>query len=173
MNRLVAFGVSGWLALAAVGACQGPDSFDRAHPAGSSGGGGGKVVGVGGHGVGGNGVAGSGPGGRGVGGTGMGGTTGAGGTGTGGRGTGGRTGDAGTNCITAIQSGGYAAPSTPACSACKDNQLSLTDKCMGMIDCLAPLWPCTACFTNCLNNVGGSGAVDACVRALTAAACGP
>ena len=197
MNRLVAFGVSGWLAFAALGACQGPDSFDRPHE-GGVGGAGGKIAGVGGHGVGGNGVAGSGAGGVGMGGRGMGGmtatggrgvggagiggaratggTTGAGGTGTGGRGTGGRTGDAGgTNCITAIQGAGYAFSPAAPCSACMENGNSLTVKCMQMIDCLGAGWPCTGnCKTTCLNSVGGSGPLSGCVDALlTAAGCGP
>jgi hypothetical protein len=190
MNRLVAFAISGWLGFALVGACRGPDSFDRPHDAGRAGAGGQIVVGVGGHGVGGNGVGGVvGGGGHGVGGSGAGGTpgvggagatggtTGAGGAGVGGRpGVGGRTGDAGTNCVSAIRIGSYAfAPAAP-CSACIDgNHNSFADKCMTMLDCLELHWPCTGnCESECLNTAGGSGPLSGCVDGLlTAAGCGP
>lgn len=200
MNRRFAFGVLGWFALAALGACQGPDAFYRS-PDGSSPGSGGRLGGsIGGaRGAGGSGLGGM----FGIGGArGLGGVTGAGGargtgglTGSGGRigtgdatgtdgGTGiggatavgGRTGfDGGTGCIATLIGNDYAAAPAAPCSACKDNQLSLTDKCTGMVDCLAPLYPCSgdACFTFCLNRVGGSAPVEACVRALVTAACAP
>jgi hypothetical protein len=128
----------------------------------------------------------SGAGGRTGGSGGGGGTTGAGGTvGTGGRGgstgTGGGTGgaspDAGGgsgNCITDIKNGGYAFPPADPCSACRDNATLLEMKCTAMIDCLQPKWPCSGnCWTECLNQVGGSGVVANCVDELTTAACGP
>jgi hypothetical protein len=93
------------------------------------------------------------------------------GGGAGGTGAGGAGGAA--NCVVAIQNAGYAFPPADPCSACKDNGISLQTKCEGMIDCLASMWPCTGnCHTQCLNTVGGSGVLDACVSALTTASCG-
>jgi hypothetical protein len=55
---------------------------------------------------------------------------------------------------------------------CFDNQTSLEMKCKSMIDCMEAAYPCNAgCQTTCLNTVGGSGVLTACVNALTAAAC--
>jgi hypothetical protein len=75
------------------------------------------------------------------------------------------------NCINQIIASGYAAGTAPPCSACNDgNGNSLTTKCTGMLDCLAP--PKTSAdFTNCLNAVAGSSKVGDCVTALTTAGC--
>jgi hypothetical protein len=179
MNRLLAFGVVGWVVFGALGACQGPDTYDRPFDSGGHGlggqgimgtggrGTGGSLFGVGGRGVGGNiaGVGGSiaGVGGaRGTGGAtvGTGGMTSDGGIGTGGRGTGGRTVDAGANCITTIIANGYAAPPAAPCSACKDNNNnSWETKCTGMLDCMA-LKPQPVSASDeqmCFNQAGGSG----------------
>ena len=142
---------------------------------------GGSSIGTGGEGAGGEGAGGAGAGGAGAGGAGTGGST----DGTGGAGglaTGGSTGthdaatppdSAGNNCLSQVVSNGYACGSTPACGACKDNQTSLADKCQRMLDCYASKYPCTGnCPTDCLNSVGGSGPVKACVEALQTAACG-
>ncbi len=120
-------------------------------------------------------------GGSGAGGAAAGGST-AGKGGAGGLATGGSTGtqdaappppDSAGNCLSQVVRNGYACGTAPACSACKDNQTSLTDKCQGMLDCYASKYPCTGnCPTDCLNSVGGSGPVKACVDALQAAACG-
>jgi len=78
------------------------------------------------------------------------------------------------NCIGQIQSNGYVFGAAPACSECNDHGATQADKCTGMIDCLATIWPCTVgttCWYNCLNSVGGSGVVADCVSALTNAAC--
>jgi hypothetical protein len=78
----------------------------------------------------------------------------------------------GGNCVQQIKSNGYVFGTVPACSQCKDNNVELVDVCKGMIDCLAPKWPCTGnCWNECLNTVGGSGVVSGCVTALTNAAC--
>jgi hypothetical protein len=78
----------------------------------------------------------------------------------------------GGNCVQQIKSNGYVFGAVPACSQCKDNNVELVDVCKGMIDCLAPKWPCTGnCWNECLNTVGGSGVVSGCVTALTNAAC--
>ena len=61
-----------------------------------------------------------------------------------------------------------------SCATCSENMMSRAVPCMSMIDCLAPIWPCTGnCITNCLNVAIGSSVVSACVQALTTAACGP
>ena len=137
---------------------------------------GGSSIGTGGEGAGGEGAGGAGAGGAGTGGS----TDGTGGAG--GLATGGSTGthdaatppdSAGNNCLSQVVSNGYACGSTPACGACKDNQTSLADKCQRMLDCYASKYPCTGnCPTDCLNSVGGSGPVKACVEALQTAACG-
>jgi hypothetical protein len=189
MNRLLALGVVGWVAFGALGACQGPDPFDRAsdaggihglggHGTGGVRGVGGNFAGVGGHGVGGTigGVGGNiaGIGGHGVGGaTGTGGMPSDGGIGTGGRGTGGRSGDAGANCITAIISNGYAAPPAAPCSACKDNNNnSWETNCKAMLDCMAlKPQPVNASDEQmCFNMASGSGTLQStCVDPLLAA----
>lgn len=131
------------------------------------GGGGGRVSGT--FGSGGSAAAGrSGTAGR----TGAAGRSGSGGAG----GRGGRSGafgQDGGNCVMDIQANGYAYGTAPACSACTDNGTSLEKKCDAVIDCLAPVWPCTGnCVTDCDNASGASGPVMACVSALMTAACG-
>jgi hypothetical protein len=161
MNRLVTFAVSGLILLAAVGSCQAPDAFYRSRDGGAAGHGAGGAPGLGGaRGTGG--VTGAG------GARGTGGVTGAGGAITGAGGAGGGA----SNCVGAIQAGGYAFAGVAPCSDCHDNSLSLADKCVGMVDCMAASWPCTGnCATMCLNSVGGSGPVNSCVSALISAAC--
>lgn len=164
---------------------------------GTSAGTGGRVT-IGTGGVGGRGAAASGGtpgfGGRTTGTAGHGGRAGTGGAGgrtttaTGGRaatggagGRGGRSGAGGRNpfgladgnCITEIQTNGYASGTAPACSACKDNGKSLQTECEAVIDCMEPQWPCTGnCLTQCYNMSGASSPVMSCVSALTTAACG-
>jgi hypothetical protein len=79
----------------------------------------------------------------------------------------------GGNCVQQIKSNGYAFGTVPACSQCKDSSSnSLEPDCKGMIDCLAPKWPCTGnCWTECHNTVAGGQVVADCVTALTNAAC--
>jgi hypothetical protein len=79
----------------------------------------------------------------------------------------------GGNCVQQIKSNGYASGTVPACSQCKDSSgNSLEPDCKGMIDCLAPKWPCTGnCWTECHNTVAGGQVVADCVTALTNAAC--
>jgi len=90
-------------------------------------------------------------------------------SGAGGRGVVGMSG----NCIDEIQANGYSAGAAPSCSACNDNGKSLQTQCEAVIDCMAPLWPCTGnCLTQCYNMAGASGPVMSCVSALTTAACG-
>jgi len=195
MKRWAAFGILAGSMFVLSGSCQGPDAFYGPLASGSGG------SGVGGSGFGGFigvGIGGSGLGGFGVGGRGNGGTIGAGGRGTGGAtgtggmtgidggvgtggmtgvdggvGTGGRMFDAGSGCVATMISNGYAAGTATPCSQCRENQLSRATLCMAIIDCIAPLYPCTGCFTDCSNQNGGSGPVNDCVRALMTAACGP
>lgn len=201
MNRVVALGIVGWIAFAALGGCQGADPFDRSGGGGGAIGGGGKIVtgnggkivtgnggsGAGGHGSGGIGAGGTNTGGRGMGGTAAGGSAaggagglGAGGSNMGGRGmggtgAGGRIVDAGANCISTVVAAGYSAGTAPACSACKDqNSNSYEMKCTMMIDCMASKpQPCGGnCELDCFNTVGGNGPLRGCVDAiLTAGGC--
>ena len=191
MKRWAAFGMLAGSVFVLSGSCQGPDAFYRPLGSGSGGRGGagtgvGGFIGVGvggsglggfiGAGVGGRGAGGAvGSGGRGIGGaTGTGGTVGVdGGSGIGGAvGTGGRMFDAGSGCVGTMISNGYAAGTAIPCSMCRENQLSRAALCMAIIDCIAPLYPCTGCFTDCSNQNGGSGPVNKCVTDLVAAACG-
>jgi hypothetical protein len=198
MNGWAVIGILGGLSLAAPLACQSPDAFLR--PVGSGVGGrglGGSGLG----GFVGSGLGGSGLGGRGIGGAvGVGGATGTGGRGTGGgaaagtsgragmtgtdagavggadggagmNGAGGRTVDAGSNCVTTLINNGYAAGPAIPCSMCRENAMSRAQLCMDIIDCIAPRYPCTGCFTDCSNMNGGSGPVMDCVNALVTAAC--
>jgi hypothetical protein len=79
----------------------------------------------------------------------------------------------GGNCVDQIKNNGYAFGTVPACSQCKDsNNNSFEPDCKGMIDCLAPKWPCTGnCWNECHNSVTGGQVVGDCVTALTTAAC--
>ena len=122
-----------------------------------------------------------GTGGAGTGGSGTGGTTtsrdGGGGSATGGA-TGTRDGaisppDSAGTCISQVVSNGYACGSTPACSACKDqNGNSREAGCKKAIDCLAAAGAnCDSnCKQNCLYQAGDSPAM-ACVTALQTGAC--
>lgn len=75
--------------------------------------------------------------------------------------------------MTAIQRGGYAYGTAPACSACKENSTSLELKCKAVIDCFEEKWPCSGnCPTECYNQSAASGPAMTCVMALTKAACG-
>jgi hypothetical protein len=129
----------------------------------------------------------TGPGGAGMGGSGAGGSA-TGGTttsrdGGGGSAAGGTTGardgaipppDSAGTCISQVVSNGYACGSTPACSACKDqNGNSREAGCKKVIDCLATAGAsCDSnCKQNCLN-LAGDGPAMACVTALQTAACG-
>lgn len=202
MNRVVALGIVGWIAFAALGGCQGADPFDR--PAdGSVTGGGGRIVtgnggrvvtgnggsgaggrasggiGAGGSSMGGRGAGGNATGGRGMGGTGAGGVgaggSNVGGRGMGGTGAGGRIVDAGANCISAIQMASYSA-GTASCAACLDHSTSIGPQCMMMIDCLGVSYPCTGnCYTMCFNKVGGSNPLVDCMTSfnISSSGCGP
>ena len=196
MKRWAAFGILAGFGFVLSGSCQGPDAFYRLDTPGIGGRGvggtgfggfvglggslglGGAFTGFGGRGAGGSGV---GTGGRGTGGgLGAAGTTGSGGragvdagSGVGGSGAGGRTFDAGVGCVATMIANGYAAGTATPCSMCRENGNPLTDKCMAIINCIAPMYPCTGCFTDCSNQNGGSGPVNDCVRALVSAACGP
>jgi hypothetical protein len=199
MNRWAVIGILGGFSLAAPWACQSPDAFLR--PAGSGAGGrgtgGSGLGGFVGSGLGGS----SGLGGRGTGGTlGVGGATGTGGRGTGGgasagtsggagttgtdagaaggadggagmNGAGGRMVDAGSGCVATLINNGYAAGTAIPCGMCQENGMSRAQLCMNIIDCIAPRYPCTGCFTDCSNMSGGSGPVMDCVNALVTAAC--
>jgi hypothetical protein len=201
MNRWAAAAILSWIVLAASGACQGPDAFYRSLDGGRSSGGGslgglGGAPGLGGSGLGGSfgsgGARGTGGavfagvgGARGTGGAvaGVGGARATGGTsgGAGARGTGGATGmggrtggvDAGPGCVTTLRDNGYMAGTATPCRACMENRMSLTAKCMAMIDCLVPSCESGTCFTDCLNSVSGSDPLNRCVQALVNAACGP
>jgi len=148
--------------------------------AGDGGRGAGGAAGAGGTGAGGSGTGGSGTGGVG---TGSGGAIGTGGlvvVGTGGAGSGGRPGTGGAQgtggtpgatCIDALRNNGYTA-GAQSCASCTDNGTSLNTQCQAVIDCMAPIWPCTgSCLTNCLNHAAAGGVVQTCVMALTDAAC--
>lgn len=79
----------------------------------------------------------------------------------------------GGNCISKVINNGYACGSAPACSACKDNDTSLEDKCQTVLKCFESKYPCTGnCATECFNSSGASGPVQSCVSALQSAACG-
>jgi hypothetical protein len=77
----------------------------------------------------------------------------------------------GGNCIAVIRASGYSTVAQ-TCGRCLENGLSLESKCRAMLDCMQPLWPCSACFTDCLNAVQGNDVVRTCVRAMTTSACG-
>jgi hypothetical protein len=73
-----------------------------------------------------------------------------------------------------VVSNGYACGTTPACSACKDqNGNSREAGCKKAIDCLAEAGAScdSSCKQNCLNLAGDSPGM-ACVTALQTAACG-
>jgi uncharacterized membrane protein YgcG len=175
-----------------------------ANSTGALDGGGGGMTGTGGLNGGGGGITGTGgttlgAGGSGTGGLGAGGTaTGAGGSGgltvvdagrggnsggTGGAATGGTTGghdaattigDAGSNCFSKIASNGYTCGSTPACSACKDQDGNTREAgCTKAIDCLAAAGAScnSSCKQNCLNLAGDSPGM-ACVTSFQTACSG-
>jgi len=82
--------------------------------------------------------------------------------------------DANGNCVSTVVSNDYACGSTPACSACKDqNGTSKEAGCKKGIDCLAAAGAsCDSnCQLNCLNQAGDS-TVHVCITALQTAACG-
>ena len=84
------------------------------------------------------------------------------------------TGDtAAANCVQQIINNGYAVGTTPACSACVENQTSRAKQCTDIIDCLQTHYPCTGnCATNCYNGAGaGSVGIGCADNLLTAAAC--
>ena len=85
--------------------------------------------------------------------------------------------DAG-NCVQRFKTNGYSLgtdASIAGCSSCKDSGgNSLEQKCIAMINCLQPLWPCSTsdmCWTNCGNAAGADGQAQGCVATLTTAAC--
>jgi hypothetical protein len=83
--------------------------------------------------------------------------------------------DASANCIQRIIDQGYTSGTVPACSACHDNAVSLSNECQSMISCLETSGPCYGasedCHIACKNSVGGSSVLDDCVTALVADAC--
>ena len=82
--------------------------------------------------------------------------------------------DSATSCMSQVVSNDYACGSTPACSACKDqNGNSREAVCKKSIDCLAAAGAScdSSCKQNCLNLAGDSPGM-ACVTALQTAACG-
>jgi hypothetical protein len=117
--------------------------------------------------VGGSSAAGGAAGGNGAGGiagSGMGGVAGVAGNGA-------MAGAGGANCIVGIRASGYST-ATQTCAGCLENGMSLDSKCRAMLDCMEPLWPCSDCFTSCLNDARGDDVVRNCVRAMTSSACG-
>ncbi len=81
--------------------------------------------------------------------------------------------DSAGTCISQVVSNGYACGSTPACSACKDqNGNSREAGCQKAIDCLAAAGAScnSSCKQDCLNQAGDTPAM-ACVTALQTAAC--